>query len=231
MDDRTFTFLPRTPDLHLLRAATCSVFLVCLAPSVNAHPHVFVDGGIDFVFAEDGTLHAVELTWLYDEFETLYMISRSGLSLNSKGELGEDERLKLIEELRDFPEDFDGSAHLSLDNEPVELDWPRDVDGQLLDGRLQLTFVRDLKTPVHVEGREISAAFYESTYFFAFKITNTPMLLGHVGACKTEVVPFSPDPNDASLFAMLASLSREEIPEDQNVGARFADRISLRCDP
>ena len=228
MDDRTFTCLPRTPGL---RAATFSAFLISIAPLVNAHPHVFVDGGIDFVFAEDGALQAVELTWLYDEFETLYMISRYGLNLNSKGALGDEERLKLIEELRVFPEDFDGSAHLSLDEEAVELDWPKDLDGHLLDGRLQVTFVRDLTTPLHVEGKEIKAAFYESTYFFAFKITNAPKILGHPGACQTEVIPFSPDPNDASLFAKLASLSREEKPEDENVGAQFADRISLRCAP
>ena len=226
MDDHTFTSLPRKPGLC---AATCSAFLISLAPPVSAHPHVFVDGGIDFVFAEDGRLQAVELTWLYDEFETLYMVARYGLSLNSKGELGEEERLKLIEELRVFPEDFDGSAHLSVDDKALDLDWPKDVDAQLLNGRLLLTFVRDLTSPFHVEGKEIEAAFYESTYFFAFKITNTPKLIGPATECQTEVIPFSPDPNDASLFAKLASLSREDVPEDENVGAQFADRISLRC--
>ena len=72
-------------------------------------------------------------------------------------------------------------------------------------------------------------AFYESTYFFAFSVTQEPTLLGHAGRCTADVRPFRPDAEDAALQAMLARLSREETPDIENVGALFADRIVVRC--
>lgn len=196
----------------------------------SAHPHVFVDGGIDFVMGDDDTLQSLELTWLYDEFETLFTISHFGLDLNEQGELDEEDRLKLVEGLSDWPEDFDGAAHLSVKKQAIQLDWPRDLDAHLVDGRLKITFVRDLSDPLNMTSTKLDVAFYESTYFFAFKLTNTPRILGPSQACRTRVTPFKADPNDAFLLSTLASLSREETPTNQNIGALFADRITLRCD-
>ncbi|MBO9409294.1 DUF1007 family protein [Shimia sp. R9_1] len=213
---------------NVLITALCG--LLCgLSPQAKAHPHVFVDGGVDFVFDAENRLTALNVTWLYDAFETLYILSSYGMSLNAEGSLDEADRQELIRIRSNWPLDFNGSAHLSVHGERVSLDWPKDLDAQLIDGRLQLTFTRDLKTALPLGASPAEVAFYESTYFFAFSITDTPELLGPAEGCRAEVIPFNPALKNNSLQASLALLSREETPSIPNVGKEFADRIILIC--
>lgn len=198
------------------------------APALS-HPHVFVDGGVDFVLRDGNALEALEVTWLYDEFETLYILSSHGLGLNDEGGLDEADRQELVRLRSDWPDDFDGSAHLSADGVSVDLEWPTELDARLIDGRLQVTFTRYLETPMPLGASQIEVAFYESTYFFAFSATKDPIVLGNTGRCAVDVLPFDPDPQDTALQTMLSSLSREETPAIENVGALFADRILMRC--
>lgn len=197
---------------------------------ISAHPHVFVDGGVDFVLGEGAELRALDITWLYDEFETLYMLSSHGLALDAEGGLDEEDRLQLVRKLNDWPDDFDGSAHLSVDGKNMPLDWPTDLDARLSGGRLEMTFTRTLGTPIALTGRDVEVAFYESTYFFAFSVTNPPRLLGSPSPCTAHVVPFDPDGQSEALQATLVGLGREETPSIANVGALFADRIVVACD-
>jgi ABC-type uncharacterized transport system substrate-binding protein len=201
-----------------------------MAVPAKAHPHVFVDGGIDFVIDGDSRLQAVHVTWLYDEFETLYMLSSYGISLNSDGGLDEADRLELIRLRSQWPQDFNGSAHLTVQGASIPLEWPQDLDADVIDGRLELTFKRNLKSPILVKNAPVTAAFYESTYFFAFSITNQPNMIGPSEHCSKELIPYEPAHHSQSLQAALALLSREETPVLPNVGAEFADRIVLKCD-
>lgn len=215
-----------------LRASFCATGCIALAAwaaPAQTHPHVFIDGGVDFQFSENDTLTSLKVTWLYDEFETLYILASNNLSLNDAGGLDEPDRLTLEQKFGEWPEDFDGSAHLSFDGQNVPLKWPGDPQVTLIDGRIQAVFTRDLENPMSLSGAAAELAFYESTYFFAFKIANTPRLIGPTDACAAEVIPFNPDPDDASILAKLAMLSREETPADENVGLLFADRIALKC--
>ena len=209
-------------------AALATALLTAVTPA-SAHPHVFVDGGVDFVLRDGNILEALEVTWLYDEFETLYILSSYGLSLNDAGGLDEADRQELVRLRSDWPDDFDGSAHLSADGVGVALEWPTDLDARLIEGRLEVTFTRYLETPMPLGQRLVEVAFYESTYFFAFSATKNPILLGDAGHCTAGVLPFDPDPQDTALQAMLSRLSREETPGIENVGALFADRIVVRC--
>ncbi|MCT4607632.1 MAG: DUF1007 family protein [Pelagimonas sp.] len=195
-----------------------------------AHPHVFVDGGVDFQFNADRQLQSLQVTWLYDAFETLYMLSAEGMNLTPQGTLDEADRLELVRRLSNWPEDFDGSAHLKIDGAEIALDWPSGLDAQMIDGRLQLTFTRALSDPLDLRGITAEVAFFESTYFFDFTLTKAPELRGNAMGCGPQVIPFDPDSNDQELLDVLAKLSREETSGIDNVGAFFADQIILRCD-
>ena len=210
-------------------AAAVALFSVSAGPA-HAHPHVWVDGGVDFVLGEGATLESIEVTWLYDEFETLYTLSAAGLAIDETGSLTEEDRLALVALLSDWPDDFDGSAHLSHGDHPVSLGWPADLDVQMIDGRLQITFARDLVAPFDLMARPLDVGFYESTYFFAFSITNAPRLIGDAGNCAAHVIPFEMEESGLlDLQATLYDLGREETPMIDNVGALFADRIRVQC--
>lgn len=215
---------------HGLATVLTAATLVAAPAPVRAHPHVFVDGGVDFVFRDGTTLDALRVTWRYDEFETLYTLSSFGLALNAQGDLDEADRLTLIRLLSDWPEDFDGSAHLSIAGQAIALEWPSELDARLVDGRLEMTFIRELPSPVSLDGQDAEVAFYESTYFFAFKVTDQPQLVEAAAQCAATVIPFDPDSQTESLRAALSTLGREETPAMGNVGALFADRIAVTCD-
>ena len=104
----------------------CGLIVLFGSPAIG-HPHVFVDGGVDFLFEND-TLVALRVTWLYDEFETLYILSLYNLSLNAQGGLDETDRMALVRHRSDWPSDFDGSAHLSVGGAPIALKRPTDMD-------------------------------------------------------------------------------------------------------
>lgn len=205
----------------------CGLFALSGAPAAG-HPHVFVDGGVDFV-VHNNTLVALKVTWLYDAFETLYILSSYDLSLNAEDELNEVDRKTLVQHRSDWPSDFDGAAHLSIEGNPVLLQRPKDMDAQMVDGRLRITFTRDLDEPVGLTGLTAEVAFYESTYFYAFAVTERPELVSSEARCSEDVLKYDPRTQDQQLQAMLSGLSREETPEITDVGALFADRVVVTC--
>ena len=223
--------LRRNCVLELRRFCAASLlFLLPFAKPGLAHPHVFVDGGVDFAFDGAGRLAALHVTWLYDEFETLYLLSSVGLSLNSEGNLSEADRQRLLGELTVWARDFDGSVHVEKGDDPIPLAAPSALDAKLVDGRLVYTFTRNLETLTDITQSSIELAFYEATYFYAFAVTRSPQLLNSRDRCTAEVISYDPDAADAALQTELAKLGREETPTMANVGSLFADRIVVQCE-
>ena len=195
----------------------------------KAHPHVFMDGGVDFVFDDQGALASLGVTWHYDLFETLYVLSSLGILPAPDGTLTAENKARVIAHETTWPDDFKGAAHLEIEGKSLPLSNPKFVEVKLEDDRLVLRFTRHLEEPAAVAGRLAEVAFYEATYYYAFAVTDPPRLHGAHEGCVAGVKPFDPDAQTAALQVMLSALGREETPEDANVGALFADRIFLDC--
>jgi len=210
-------------------ALAAAASLLSQSPS-QAHPHVFVDGGVDFVINEQRTLEALEVTWLIDEFETLYILSDYGLSLNKNGILDDADRRELIETVSDWPEDFEGAAHLSVEDKDIALDFPTNLEARIKNGRLYLKFTRKLTNPINIKNKDVEIGFYDSTYYYAYFVRNEPKVIGDQNGCELSVTPFDPDMQLAALQTTLSRVGREEDTGIADIGALFADRINLRCE-
>lgn len=227
---------PLIVDIGQMRVAgisRASIFLgVVLAWGAPAytHPHVFIDGGVEFVIDSETRLHKVIVTWRYDALETLFILTEMGLVSTGEDGFTTSERQLVEERLGRFPDDFDGSVHLTAAHSSLALEWPKDLEARLVGDRLEITFVRDLREPYLLAGNEVSAAFYERTYFFAFSMTDLPRTSGPEHNCKTEFVPFTPGTATQEIQETLAKLGREETPASGNVGYIFADVATLSCD-
>lgn len=212
-----------------MRSGLISAALVASVGVAEAHPHVFVDGRVDFVFDAQAQLKGIEVTWLYDPFETLYVLSSLKIDPGSAWTLDEEERASVIAYESDWADTFNGAARLSMDETPLELKRPTDFHARLVGNQLEVTFVRDLTAPVASDIGDVTVTFYEETYYYAFAITEVPEFIGNADGCSATVDRFDPDTQMAALQSMLARLSREETPEDIDVGRLFTDRIHLTC--
>lgn len=209
--------------------ASLVYWLTLQTGSVAAHPHVYVDGGISFVIRDGHVLEALQVTWLYDEFETLYILSALDLSLTPDGTLADADMQTLRLDRQTWPSDFDGSVHPIAESGDIALQWPTTPELEMVEGRLRMTFFRHLTTPLDLSVQQIDVAFYETTYFFAFKITQPPEFLGDINECYGEIVPFDTNEKSEEIRATLRALGREQIPQDRNVGALFADKVIVSC--
>lgn len=214
--------------------------LLCFATLISlgdlrtaaAHPHVFVEGGVSFILDEEQRLTALEVTWHYDLFETLFVLSSIKVTPQPDGGLTPEDRQKISDFMTDWPPEYKGSAHLSHVGEDLELVRPSQMEVALIDGKLVMRFERDLADPISMPGQVAEVGFYESTYYYAFTVTEPTGVLGagKDSPCSARVIPFDPNADLEALQVSLFDLGREDIPEEPNVGALFADRIELACD-
>ncbi|QEW23246.1 ABC-type uncharacterized transport system, periplasmic component (plasmid) [Paracoccaceae bacterium] len=210
--------------------AVLALAVTTLAAPAHAHPHVFIDGGVDFVFGEGRTLEALNVTWLYDAFETLYILSSLDIVPDDDWTLSDEDRAKIEAEENAWAPDFKGASHLKVAGQNIDLSRPKGLRARLVEDRLLVTFRRDLARPVDLSGSAAEVAFYESTYFYAFAATHPPDVVGGSGDCTTHVTPFDADTQLAGVQKTLATLGREETPSIDDVGALFADRIAISCE-
>ena len=216
-------------DFINMKPAICFAFLAS-SSALNAHPHVFIDGGIDFHLDGNGMLHKVEVTWLYDKFETLYILSSQGISPTKDGRLNSNDLSVLTSLYENWPPDFDGSVHLKYLEQSIDLNWPQNASVTYSENRLKVKFERELKTKFVLTDIPLEVGFYERTYFFDFSITSPPLIFGDAGSCSASVIPFEINSQSADILRDLSYLSREETPEDTEIGSKLADRIQLICD-
>ncbi|MGF1553787.1 MAG: DUF1007 family protein [Paracoccaceae bacterium] len=212
-----------------LIAAAVLLAALPMAPPAAAHPHVFVDAGVDFVLDDGRELEALEITWRFDAFETLYTLSAEGFAPDAEGRLDEAARRHLARQFGDWPDDFDGFERLKVAGETIALDRPSGLGVRLVDGRLEVRFTRRLPAPVALDDGEAEVSVYEATYYYAVSVAEAPSPTGTEG-CAARVIPFEPDARLSAMQTSLFDLGREETPAVADVGALFADRVVLACD-
>lgn len=202
---------------------------VAAAPAA-AHPHVFVDAGIEFSVDDEGRATGVKVRWTFDAFVTIYILEEQGLDKDGDGRLDVEEAKAFAAKAIDWKDGFDGDIYLSAGEDQLDLAPPRDPSAELKDGRMSVTFYRDIKTPAPTRDAAVVARIYDPSYFIAYSVRSAmPAPLGAAGDCRAEIKPFEASPALFDLQTTLSALSREETPKQQNVGALFSDVVTLTC--
>ncbi|MEL7254282.1 MAG: DUF1007 family protein [Pseudomonadota bacterium] len=210
-----------------------TVALICAAllnprPAM-AHPHVFVDARIDAVVDDHGVLQALEVTWRFDPFHTLYILSFDGVTPSDDGGLTLADQDALSAAYTDWQGGFDGFAKLFIDGAPIALASPSAVRASLKNDQLEISFTRVLPHPEVLADVKAEIAIYDATYYHAIKVAAPPRIRGQGQGCHATLLAFDPDRLSASSQAALEDLHKERAPEVENVGRLFADRITLSC--
>lgn len=208
--------------------ATILSFLMLDAAAL-AHPHVFVDVRGSFVLDDRGRLTAVRIHWQYDAFTTLILYDTLGLDRDGDGVLDASDLQKVKTGETDWAPDYEGDTYLFIGDEKVQLSRPRQAEVHPLGDRIGVSFTLDLDSPAQMRGKTANLQLYDPIYYYAYSITPDSGMIGSTEGCTTHIASFEPTEETLELQDQLAALSREETPENQNIGALFAEYMFLTC--
>ena len=204
--------------------------LACAAAApALAHPHVFIDGGVDFVMDPGGDLVALRVTWIYDPLASLFLLEDLGITGLDDADLDPDQRAALAAHQTSWMPGFEGDSYLWHDGARIGLSGPEGATARIEDGRVVFEFLRRVETPLR-PGVETTVKVYDPTYYTAYAVTEAAGIEGPAEGCRTEIEPFEPTPLLARLQESLAVIPADGTPEDPEIGARFAEKVHIRCD-
>ena len=211
------------------RALGLAVVLGAAPGMARAHPHVFIDGGVNFVFDGESRLTELRITWIYDPLTSLFMLEDLGIDPAATAPLGTSDRAGLAAYQTEWDDGFAGDSYLWDGARRIGLSGPNAPEAELIDGKVAIRFSRRLETPVR-PGAETVVKVYDPTYFTAYAITETPRLEGAAAGCHAVVQRFEPSGPLQALQQSLARLPVDATPETEDVGALFADQVFIACD-
>jgi len=205
------------------------VVFLCLGGVSHAHPHVFVNAKAGFQVDSEKRLLALRISWRYDAFTTLYLYDALDLDSDRDGELNDADLAVIAAAETDWPPDYNGDVHLSISGESTKLARPKNAAAEMVEGEVIVSFDLPLATPVAMAGQRASLQLYDPVYYYAYSVTVDVESQEMDLPCEATANPFEPNDAAAETLLSLATLSREETPNDPNIGANFADEIALTC--
>ena len=210
----------------MLRALPLCVTLACPVAAA-AHPHVFVDTGLEFIVDAQGNLTAVRVAWAYDELYSLLVLEEHGADSDYDGQVTAEERALLQGFDMNWIEGFEGDLYLSGPDGPLALLGPTEGSVDVEDGRVVSSHTRTLATPIPAAG--IVAKAYDPTFYTAYEVTRGATASGT--GCTVAVTPPNLDAAYTMLEELLYGPRSAEFDEDNfpEVGEAFADEVVLTC--
>jgi len=205
----------------------CLVLALCLGLPIGgagAHPHVFVDVGLRFTGDGAGNLTGVEVTWRYDDFFSLLILSDMGLDTDGDGVLTDAERAELKGfDLEEWPEGFEGDLYIHQGDEKIVLDHPVPTGVALEEGRIVATHRRSF-TPVRADHLRVEP--YDPTYYVDYTLTGP---VGLPARCDHAIQEPDLDESQRAFRDMLSELSAEQQFDGIEVGNLFSDVMVVTC--
>ena len=218
----------------LILAAAMALPMTLAAPQgVRAHPHIFVDVGLEGIVDDQGRLTQVKVTWAYDALFSLLVTEEKGLDPDGNAVLTPEEEATLAGFDAQWVPGFNGDLVADLNGRALGLSGPKSPTAVMREGRIVTTHLRDVTGGPDVAGKVLSFAPFDPSYYTAYDVTMGVTMRGIEGC---EISKDAPDLNQEMLKLQteLALLGRDQdsiemgFPE---VGANFATRVVITCAP
>lgn len=209
-----------------------AVILSCLLGTpVLAHPHIFIDAGLELIFDERNRLAQVRVTWEYDEFYSLLITEDYKLDSDFDGHLTPPEEAVLAGFDANWVEGYDGDLKITLGGQPLILSGPKAPTARMENGRITTTHLRDVEGAPQLGGDILSAKMFDPTHYTAYDVTR-PVTLTGLDTCALEKIEPNLDVELEKLQERLAQLGPDVNIEEMgfpNVGDAFATEIVVVC--
>ena len=204
--------------------------LVALSSPVSAHPHVFIDTGLEVIFDQAGRVTGIRVTWTYDDFYTLMIMEERKLDPDGDGALTDAEKAGFAGFDMDWNADYPGDTYALVDGVPLQLSRPSEFTADVRDGKIVSTHLRQLDPPFRPEQAVLVVRSYDPGYYFSYKIPQNATLTGGAG-CFAQLDSPDPTVTKAKVKTILKTFSKGG-GLDQNfprIGELLADEVKVTC--
>lgn len=208
-----------------------AVLAIFPTTQASAHPHVFVEVSVAMIYEGDAP-SAVRLTWTYDDYFSLLLMSDLGLDEDGDTILTAQELDILTASVKDWPADYDGDLEVLQNGRSLPLGPKEDHIVTYEDGVVHETHTRPLVGAIDPK-QPLAARPYDPYFYVAYDVTGEITVEGRDGCVGTLQ---SPDLEAAN--AQVATLldgraasdvgATEEFPA---VGNLFAQTVTFTCAP
>lgn len=203
--------------------------LAGLAAPAGAHPHVFIDAGVELRFDGAGRLEALRVVWVYDDLTSLMILADRGLDTDGDGTLTDAESATLRGFDMQWDAGFAGDTYLLQGDQPLGLGRPQDWTAAVVAGRIVTTHLRPLETPVAPGALPVVVQVYDPGYYTAYALSADPVIRGREG-CVAEVYGPDLDAAQEALQAAMKELSGLDLEQGfPAVGQNYAEEVRLTC--
>lgn len=202
---------------------------LCASPLV-AHPHIFIDTGLDLTFDDKGYLVSVRTTWAYDELYSLLVTEHHQLDQDFDGVLTEAELAVLTGFDMQWAEGFNGDLEITQGGRVLNLSGPREATAQFKEGRIITTHLREVNTEQQT-GEPLYIRPYDETYYTAYDVTYPVRIVG-TDACKARVEMPDINADLMELRKQIEALDMYVEPEEAglpNIGGLLATTVKVTC--
>ncbi|MGB0960273.1 MAG: DUF1007 family protein [Halocynthiibacter sp.] len=195
-----------------------------------AHPHIFIDTGLNFLFGQGRTLTDIEITWAYDEYYSLLILEERGLDKDGDGKLTPKEEKALGGFDANWDPDFKGDTYLYDGQKKLPLSRPKDARAVLKNGRIISTHRRSLAAPITPKDN-ISAKAFDPSYYVAYTISRG--VKAKAKGCRAKLLQADLNAAYSLVEEMLYGPEAQSYTDDDYpaVGEAFSDTVILSCAP
>lgn len=172
--NRNHLFAVRTPDL-LLFILILSAFQFLSPSRVMAHPHVFVDCQLTFIFNDKG-LEGFRQDWIFDEMFGAMVLGEHDLNRDQK--ISAEEQKSIYNGAFINLKNFDYFTHINIDGKNVEVNEARDFKTFVKEGFLHYDFFIPCKIDFDGKKHSMLTSIYDKSYYTAIFLSNDNKLKG-----------------------------------------------------
>ncbi|MBB4172424.1 DUF1007 family protein [Sulfitobacter noctilucicola] len=214
-----------------MKRLAIALFLLAIAQPLAAHPHIFVDTGLDLRFDQEGRLTEVKITWAYDEFYSLLIMEDRELDPDFDGILTSEEKANLTGFDMQWTPGFNGDLVVMQGDRMLALSGPQEATAIYEDARITTTHVRQID-PEQVVGERIEIRPYDPTYYTAYDIT-LPVRIEGADICGQRIEVPDLDANMMMVREQLNALDADASIDELNmpdIGILLASTVVVTCD-
>lgn len=211
------------------RVLLLAAIAIALPRQALAHPHMFFSSTAQFLLDDKGRLSGLRTVFLVDELNTLYTFTELGVNADGDQTLTPEEKQKIAETVVEGFGHYGFFAKLRNRFGQIDLPKPHDVSVNLQSSRLGLSFTFDLPRSFPLRNEQLSLQLYDPTYFTAISVDIPPTLVGAPHKCEVTVTKPTETEQSRESEMLLSQLSREETPEEEDIGIIFAEKTTVSC--